>query len=137
MSNAAITGIAYHFGDASVPPHCHRSYSITVTAAEARVVVDSYGEILADETYPIASEQFDDLKKALVDRRIMNCVSTDDEGCTGGTSERISYCDGEKELFSGTVYHCGQNDTGNLCGDISEFAEDVTTLIPDIERLLQ
>jgi len=137
MTNVAITEITYHFGDASVPPDYHRSYSVRVTADEVRVVVDSYGEILADETYTITSLQFDDIKRSLERNRISNCTLVDDENCTGGTSERITYSDRDNELFSGSVYHCGGNDTGNLCGDIPRFAEDVKNLTPDLDKLLQ
>jgi hypothetical protein len=137
MANSAISQITYQFGDASVPPSCHRSFAITVTGDKAVIVVDSYGDILVDETYPIDAAQFDGLREAVERNRIMNCVLTDDEGCTGGTSERISYRDGEKELFSGTVYHCGASDTGNLCGDIAAFAGEIKSLVPDLERLLQ
>ena len=137
MSNSGITEIAYHFADASVPPDYHRSYGITVTASEVRIVVDSYGEILADETFAVTAERFDELRGSLSRRRIMNCVLTEDEGCTGGTSEKISYRDDQRQLFSGTVHHCGGKDTGDLCGEISAFAEDVKKLVPDLENLLQ
>ncbi|MDP6545959.1 MAG: hypothetical protein QGH60_18420 [Phycisphaerae bacterium] len=139
MTDTAITEITYHFGDASVPPEYHRSYSITVTADKVRVVVDSYGEILADETYTIAPSQFDDLKRSLERNNIRNCtlVDDEDEGWTGGTIESITCSDKDNEIFSGSVDHCGEKDTGNLCGDIPCFAEDVKNLVPDLEKLLQ
>jgi len=125
MINAAIQEITYHFGDASVPPKYHRSYTITVTTDKVRIVVDSYGEILADKGYEITSKQFDGIINSLKRNEIRNCTLGDDDGCTGGTIERISFSDGENEIFSGTVYHCGGKDTGNLCGDITRFADDV------------
>ncbi|MBC8373388.1 MAG: hypothetical protein H8E53_07335 [Planctomycetes bacterium] len=137
MTNAAIIEIAYHFGDASVPPDYHRSYSIAVTADKVRVVVDCYGDILADKEYAITPLQFDDLKRSLERNGIRKLTSVDDENCSGGTSERITYSDKRNELFSGTVYHCGGKDTGNLGGDISSFAEDVKSLAPDLDKLLQ
>ena len=47
--------------------------------------------------------------------------------------------DEEKEIFSGTVYHCGGIDSGNLGGDIKSFANDVKNLIPKngLSRLLE
>ena len=137
MTDTAIKAITYHFGDASVPPAYHRSYAITVTADKVRIVVDSYGEILADETYEITSLQFDDIKRSLERNNIRNCTLVDDEDCTGGTSERITYSDKDNEIFSGSVYHCGGKDTGNLCGDITGFAEDVKNLAPELDKLLQ
>ena len=131
-----IQEITYHFGDASVPPEYHRSYTITVTTDKVRIVVDSYGEILADEEYEITNKQFNDIRKSLERNKVRNCTLGYDEGCSGGTSERISFSDGENEKFSGMVYHCGGKDTGNLCGDIASFADDVKNLVPDLEKLL-
>ncbi len=137
MTNSTIKEITYHFGDASVPPDYHRSYAITVSADKVRIVVDSYGDILAEETYKITSKQFDEIRRSLEKNKIINCALDDDEGCTGGTSEGISYSDKENKIFSGSVYHCGRNDTGNLCGNITSFAEDVKKLVPNLDKLLQ
>jgi len=136
MTDATIQEITYHFGDASVPPEYHRSYTVTVTTDKVRIVVDSYGEILTDEGYEIASKQFDGIRKSLERNKIRNCTLGDDSGCSGGTIERISFSDGENKIFSGSVYHCGGKDTGNLCGDITSFADDVKNLVPDLEALL-
>ena len=136
MTNATIQEITYHFKDASVPPEYHRSYTITVTTDKLRIVVDSYGEILADKEYEITSKQFNDIKNSLEKNKIRNCTLGDDEGCTGGTIERISFSDGKNKMFSGSVYHCGGKDTGNLCGDITSFADDVKNLVPNFDKLL-
>jgi hypothetical protein len=136
VTQTTIQEITYHFGDASVPPNYHRSYTITVTADRVKIVVDSYGEILADEEYEITAKQFDDIQRSLESNKIRNCTLADDEGCTGGTSESISYVNNKNEIFSGSVYHCGGKDTGNLCGDIGSFADDVKNLVPNLEKLL-
>ena len=136
MALTTIKKIAYHFGDAPVHPDYHKSYSITVTSDHVRIVVDSYGEILADEAYEISFKQFDDIRKSLERNKIKNCTLPDDEGCSGGTSQRIAYSNKENEIFSGSVYHCGGKDTGNLCGDIKSFADDVKRLVPNLDRLL-
>jgi len=136
MTNATIQEITYHFGDSSVPPEYHRSYTVTVTTDKLRIVIDSYGDILANKKYEITSNQFDDIRNSLKSNKIRNCTLADDEGCSGGTIERISFSDGENEIFSGTVYHCGGKDTGNLCGDITSFADDVKNLVPDLDELL-
>ena len=136
MINATIQEITYHFGDASIPPEYHRSYTVTVTTDKIRIVVDSYGDILADKEYEITSKQFDDIRNSLKRNKIRNCTLGDDKGCSGGTIERISFSDGENKIFSGSVYHCGGKDTGNLCGDIAGFADDIKNLVPDLEKLL-
>ena len=41
--------VTYAFTDSSVPPQYHRSVTLTVTRDEAHIVIDSYGDVLADE----------------------------------------------------------------------------------------
>ncbi len=137
MDSSTITKITYHFGDASVPPDYHRSFTITISADKVRIIVDSYGEILADELSKSSSKQFDEIRKSFKSNKITNCTLGEDEGCSGGTLERISCSDNENEIFSGSVYHCGGNDTGNLCGDISIFVDDVKNLVSNLDKLLQ
>jgi len=132
-----IQEITYYFGDSSVPPEFHRSYSITVMNNIVSVVVDSYGDILADEEYEITNEQFNNIRNSLLRNDIRNCELGPDDDCAGGTSESVSYSDGEVELFSESVYHCGGEDTGNLCGDVTNFANDVKSLVPNLEDFLQ
>ena len=136
MTQTTIKEITYHFGDASVPPNYHRSYTITVTADSVKIIVDSYGDILADEEYAITSKQFDDIQRSLEGNNIRNCTLGDEEGCTGGTSESISYVNNNNEIFSGSIYHCAGKDMGDLCGDIGRFADDVKKLVPNLEELL-
>lgn len=136
MTQTTIKEITYHFGDATVPPNYHRSYTVTITADKVKIVVDSYGDILVEEEYKITAQQFDDIQRSLERNNIRNCTLGDDEGCTGGTSESISYVNDTNETFSGTVYHCGGQDTGNLCGDIGGFAEEVKKLVPNLKELL-
>ncbi|MFH1829657.1 MAG: hypothetical protein ABH871_02620 [Pseudomonadota bacterium] len=132
-----IKKIIYQFHDASVPPQYHRSYVITVTPGMAKIVIDSYGDILAGKQNKITEKQFEGIVKSLRKNGIKNVKLKDNEGCTGGTGESISYSDEQKEIFSGTVYHCGGIDSGNLGGDIKSFAEDVKKLIkkwPDTKK---
>jgi hypothetical protein len=136
MPDVKIQKITYSFTDSSVPPEYHRSYGITITADKIIVVVDSYGEILAEKRYEIANNQFDDIVNSLKRNKIKNCTSGYDKGCSGGTIERISFSDEKSEIFSGSVYHCGGRDTGNLCGDITNFTDDIKNLVPDLKSLL-
>ena len=137
MTDDIIQKIIYYFGDAPVPPEYHRSYKIIVTANKVTVIVDSYGDVLANKEYEITNEQFNDIRVSLKRNEIRNCSLDTDESCTGGTSESISCSDGENEIFSGLVYHCGGENIGNLCGDLNSFANDVKNLVPTLEKLLQ
>jgi hypothetical protein len=79
-----IREIVYRFGDASVPPQYHRSYTITVTAGQARVVVDSYGDVLAEKAYEITRKEFEDIVRSLSRHRIGRAELGDDEGIRQG-----------------------------------------------------
>jgi len=129
--------IVYRFTDASVPPEYHRSYTIKVTANRVHIVVDSYGDVLADKDYEIPSSQFNGLLDFFKKNMIRNCTLDKGDGCTGGTSNKISLSNGKKEVFSGWVYHCGGEEYGNLCGDISAFAEGVKKSVPDLNILVK
>lgn len=131
------TKITFSFHDSSVPPEYHRSYQIDVTASEVHIVVDSYGDILQDETYAITKAQFDGVVQAFLDCKIKNCNLKDDGGCTGGTGHSIERYEGENQVFKGYAYHCGKEDSGDMCGDIDTFGNKVEELIPDMMSLLK
>jgi hypothetical protein len=132
-----ITKIVYHFEDASVPPQYHRSYTITVTPDSVKIVVNSYGEILADRGYKTSNDQFLEVVQSLVMNDIRRQPLGENKGCTGGTGEGLSYWDETGEIFSASVYHCGGRDSGDLAGNIKSFSEDLSTLIPELDTLLK
>jgi len=132
-----VKEIVYRFIDGSVPPEYHRSYTIKVTANRAHIVVDSYGEILANKAYEILNNQFNDILNSFQQNTIRNCTLDKGDGCTGGTSEKISLSNGKEKVFIGRVYHCGGEEYGNLCGDISAFAVEAKKLVPDLNILVK
>ncbi|MGB3714434.1 MAG: hypothetical protein WA996_08400, partial [Candidatus Promineifilaceae bacterium] len=103
---------------------------------EARIVVDSYGDILAEREVDISTGLFEAVVASLVEKDIRACKLRANEGCTGGTSESVVASGGGSVLFSASVYHCGGDSSGDLCGDIKGFAEDLRRLLPDLEQLL-
>ena len=136
-STNGIMEIVYRYQDASIPPEYHRSYTIQVNANRVHIVVDSYGAILAERTYDISEKRFNDLLESLKKNKIRHCIRMRVEsGCIGETTEKISLFNGSNQLFTGQVYHCSGKDYGNLCGDIEAFADEVKSLVPDIESLL-
>ena len=54
--------LIFRYRDSSVPPRYHRSYTITASAKQCRVVVDVYGKNIVDKTYEIKKGMFDKLK---------------------------------------------------------------------------
>jgi hypothetical protein len=138
LSKKKITKIVYSYGDASVPPKYHRSYTITATKDEIRIVVDSYGNILADTTYQMDKQKFDVLSDKLCKTKLKNKKKTEDtEGCTGGTSRYIKVFSGENIVLNGYAYFCGGEIFGDLDGDINSFAAEIKSFIPDIDKLLE
>ena len=132
-----VTEITYSYQDSSLPPEYHRSYTITVTADTAKVVIENYSEILVNEEYAVTEKQFAGVKESLVTNNIRACELGDNIPCPGGSSENVTYSDAEEELFSGTVYNCGGEDSGDMCGDVASFAEAVKSLVPNFEELLE
>ena len=136
-NDVEITKIIYHFGDASVPPMYHRSYTVEINKDSLNIVVNSYGDILAEKSYQLDSLQFDSIVANIDSCKIENQKNKKNRGCTGGTSESISYFKGEDKMFSGYVYHCGGDDYGDMKGEIRGFGKDVRKLIPDLDSLLR
>jgi hypothetical protein len=54
----------------------------------------------------------------------------DNLGCTGGTSETVTIKDGAETIFTGSVYHCGGVDSGNLCGNTKLLVTELDTFLP-------
>ena len=137
LMRSNIKKISYRFEDSSVPPEFHRSYTITVSPEKATIIVDSYGDILAEKTYKIRKKQFLNIITSLDTNNIRNQPLENNSGCVGGTSEFLSYWDEKSEIFSASVFHCGGIDSGDLGGNIKAFADDMKKLIPTLDELLK
>ena len=72
--------VTYRFHDASVPPEFHRSVTVTASSATSRIVIDSYGDVLADESVPTSRSAWEQLAGTL-DDIVGLTVETGDEGC--------------------------------------------------------
>lgn len=85
--------VEYRYRDSSVPPEYHRSYTLTVGAGEARVVVDAYGDELHDVTEPVSDADW----RALLDRVEAVDPGTGgadgEDGCAGGTGRALRVTD--------------------------------------------
>jgi len=133
-----IMSITYEFDDIPLPAESHRSYVITATPQSARIVITAYDDsVLVDQTHIITSQQFTFVRNALDRNLIRNCELGEDDGCSGGSRESISYSDPEQEIFYGSVYHCNLKNTGNLCGNYLAFSSRMRQLIPEFWQLLE
>ncbi|MFH2141078.1 MAG: hypothetical protein ABIJ97_01550 [Bacteroidota bacterium] len=132
-----IVNIVYHFQDSSVPPEYHRSYTITAYQDSIHIIVDSYGTVLNEKTYPLSSEKFDSLISAIDEYKIRNCRETHDKGCTGGTSRSIIVYGETETITEGTMSMCGGKIYGNLSGNMDEFSKLIKSFIPDISKVIR
>ncbi|MCF7974358.1 MAG: hypothetical protein K9N55_11125 [Phycisphaerae bacterium] len=137
-TNEPITKIVYSFKDASVPPQYHRSYTITLTRDQSHILVDSYGDILVDQTKEIPESIIDDLAKYIETCQIKEKhLKSDTTICTGGTSKSLTVYSDRTVLLKGTVYQRGGRLEGNLKGDIDSFVTKLEGLIPGFTDLLK
>lgn len=98
--------ITYTFTDSSVPPQYHRSWTLTVTKEGEQIVIDSYGDVLADEQTSTPAQVWSELAAGLPALKELT-VSEDTQGCTGGTGEAAQVEAGGSVLLDLSVYECG------------------------------
>ena len=98
--------VMYAFQDSSVPPPYHRSVTLTVTKEQAHIVIDSYGDVLADERVATPAAAWNELG-ATIDSLTGLTVANSAEGCTGGTSISLTVTSGGQELVTLDPEFCG------------------------------
>lgn len=132
------TKIIYSYGDSSVPPPYHRSYTISVTNEKLHIVVDSYGDILHDKEYAMTNEKMENLIQVIEEANIRNAnETTEADDCVGGTSRSITITSKEDTVVSGTNYYCGGKTYGNLKGDSDALIQALKAIIPDFNTLVE
>lgn len=132
FSQKTPASFRYNFEDSSVPPPYHRSYSITVDSTSVKLLIDSYGDVLLNEIYSIDAGQFLGFVKELKACSIKNKPQNNDSrGCTGGTGDSFSLFFSEKENISGSIYHCGGKDYGNLKGNVDAAKNLFKSIVPN------
>lgn len=97
--------ITFQFLDSSVPPQYHRSYELTVTAKESRIIVDSYGDVLADEKVPTDPSVWSTLGSTIDQVSSLTAVDSE-QGCTGGTATSLAVIEGDKVLADLMLDEC-------------------------------
>lgn len=121
--------LVYHFGDASLPPQYHRSYTVTVTASTLHIIMDSYGDKIGEKSFELKSGDFKGLMDAFTKAGIKNCDMKEEPGCTGGTSESVTLFNKDAKTFDGSVYHCGGSNSGSLCGDTEALKAHIKGMV--------
>lgn len=106
--NPAETTVEYNFRDSSVPPKYHRSYVIKASATEASITVDSYGDVLRQETAAMPAETWAkviELAGTLPGRS--HDIAAPKPGCTGGSASKVIVLDGGQARYSKSAENCG------------------------------
>jgi len=126
--------IEYHYGDSSVEPEFHRSYTLTISSDEVHVVVDSYGDVLQDTTAPVPAEVWTGLVENVGELAAIDPDDGDD-GCDGGTSRSMTVTDGGEAVYDVAFGVCGgANDAA--ADRLDAYVAPVTEAIPDWEALV-
>ena len=123
--------IIFIYDDASVPPDDHRSYTITVSPDQLFFEVDSYGNIIREDSVSITKNKWTQIRQAFVDSQIHNIAEKENpEGCTGGSGNQVYVRMRSTSLFSGNQYRCGGFNEGNLSGDLDRFEKSIRQDLP-------
>ena len=133
-----ITKIITRFRDASVPPQYHRSYTISVIANEATVVVSSYSKQLNECTVELSPDGFQLVLDIIEKSQITQSPETEDAKKTiGGKIEYLQLFDNDTELLNGNTHGSGTQGSGTLCGDIKAVRQYLRSLFPNFQSLLK
>ena len=122
--NAKITKYVYRYGDRSVAPEFHRSYSIEVSADTTVFVVTTYGKELLRKVYQ--QNKLAEIEAALNTMDI-KLKKEKQSACSGGYSESLLKFAQDEVVFNGYVYHCdGESGTLHVGkGDLSLVFKEI------------
>ncbi|MDR6504963.1 hypothetical protein [Arthrobacter oryzae] len=129
----AETTVEYSFRDNSVPPRYHRSYIIQASETEASITVDSYGDVLRQETAAMPAETWAKVigMAGTLPQRTQD-IAAPKPGCAGGSASRIIIRDGGKERYSKSAENCG----GRTDAPLTDTAAAIEGLF-DMDDLLK
>ena len=128
-STEDVDELVYRYQDASVPPHYHRSYSITATEDRILRVVDSYGDEIERQEAPLNPGELRTLLAEVERSLARRATPVEQAGCTGGTGESVTVSRKGEPLFRASVYHCGGKDSGDLVGNASALRDAMVALL--------
>ena len=123
--------VSYTFRDSSVPPPYHRSFVLTFDRAQARIVVDSYGDVLADRSAPMTAEAWSQVSASFGGLRDIVIIEPE-QGCVGGTSFVLSVSGSVTFDLSGT--QCGGANS-NAAERLTQWVRPVRSLFPPMAQL--
>lgn len=133
ISLSTSTIVTYEFQDSSIPPEYHRSVELIVGEQDARIVVDSYGDVLADETTATPANVWSQLTEGLETLAALT-VDGPVEACVGGTSVRVVVVDGAETLVDLVIDQCGGS-AREATDAVDQWIEPARGLFPAIDVL--
>lgn len=125
--------VNYHFQDSSVPPPYHRSYTLTFDRNQVHIVVDSYGDVLADRTAPMTETAWNTVSNNFAAIRNIS-VREPEQGCVGGTSFALTVDDGGATVFALQASVCGGANS-DATRRVRDWVQSVRTLLPSMDEL--
>ena len=125
--------VSYHFQDSSVPPKYHRSYTLTFDRNQAHVVVDSYGDVLADRTAPMTEAAWTTVSNNFPAIRNIT-VREPEQGCVGGTGFGLKVVDSGAAVFSLQASVCGGANS-DAARRVRDWVQPVRTLLPSLDEM--
>ena len=125
--------VVYQFHDSSVPPPYHRSYTLNFDRNQVRIVVDSYGDVLADRTAPMTEAAWATVSNNFPAIRNIS-VREPAEGCVGGTGFGVKVTDGGETTFSLHASVCGGANS-DAARRVRDWVQPVRTLLPSLDEL--
>lgn len=125
--------VNYHFQDSSVPPPYHRSYTLTFDRNQVHIVVDSYGDVLADRTAPMTEAAWNTVSNNFASIRNIS-VREPEQGCVGGTSFALTVNDAGATVFALQASVCGGANS-DATRRVRDWVQPVRTLLPSLDEL--
>jgi len=130
--NSNVDKIVYSFRDASVAPQYHKSYTITVTAEKASIVVNSYDKVLGEGENNVNAKDWNTLIE------LSNAVQEPGEfiaeGATGTRGYSIKKYSKGKEIYR--LYWDSLSES-NISGDSKKLVEQLHKLSPGMLEVIK
>jgi hypothetical protein len=108
---AAGAVVTYAFHDSSVPPQYQRSVTLTVTEETSHIVIDSYGDVLADKTASTPPDVWGTLAATLPDVSGLP-IDEQTEACAGGTGISLTVATDTETTVELDPQFCGGSNPG-------------------------
>jgi hypothetical protein len=125
--------ITYRFGDASLPPEFHRSYTVTVTSSEVQLAVDSYGTPINEVTVAMDDSTWTAL--ATVPPEIIGLIPETAQDCDGGTTRSLTIDDGTTSVVDVFTEACGGRGP-MVAARIDAYIAPALALLGDLGEIL-